>query len=120
LATRERARLAELLKEIQPDLLCSPISGRSDERSARGSAGKINAEEAVELAVAAGVQRVLPMHDDMFAQNIDPNARARFFKAAAAAEIEVVRPLSASLTFFRRIYSRSTASATPTSASHRL
>ena len=89
---RAGARLAELLKEIQPDLLCLPINGRSDERSAMGFAGNMNAEEAVELAVAAGVQRVLPMHDDMFAQNIDPNARARFFKAAAAADIEVVRP----------------------------
>jgi len=57
-----------------------------------GFAGNVNAEEAVEFTVAAGVQRVLPMHDDMFAQNIDPNARARFFKAAAAADIEVVCP----------------------------
>ena len=54
----------------------------------------MNAEEAFELAKQAGADsHVLPMHDDMFAQNIDADARARFMTAATNGNgPAVVRP----------------------------
>lgn len=86
------ARLASVLRKLEPDLLCVPINGRDSQRAEMGFAGNMTAEEAVELAVEAGVAAVLPMHDDMFAQNIDVGARERFEAAAALRGIRVVRP----------------------------
>lgn len=78
---------------VAPDLLCLPVNGRDDDRRAMGFAGNMNAEEAFELAKQAGARHVLPMHDDMFAQNIDADARARFMTAATNGNgPAVVRP----------------------------
>jgi L-ascorbate 6-phosphate lactonase len=87
--------LSRTLGELRPDLLCLPINGRDENRQAMGFAGNMSAEEAVELAVASGARAVLPMHDDMFAQNIDDRARERFLSAAESVSgqrFAVVRP----------------------------
>lgn len=86
------ARLVARLCELAPDLICLPINGRDAERARMGFAGNFTAEEAVDLAVDAGIRRVLPMHDDMFAQNVDTGARQRFLEAARRQGIETVRP----------------------------
>lgn len=75
--------LTARLATMTPDLLCLPINGRDESRRAMGFAGNMNAEEAFDVASQSGVRAVLPMHDDMFAQNIDANARVRFMTAAA-------------------------------------
>ena len=85
--------LTNRLAAAAPDLLCLPINGRDESRRAMGFAGNMNSEEAFELARQTGVRQVLPMHDDMFAQNIDADARARFVRAAANGKgLLVVRP----------------------------
>ena len=85
--------LTARMAALGPDLLCLPVNGRDESRRAMGFAGNMNAEEAFELARQAGVRSVLPMHDDMFAQNIDADARARFMAAANLGDgPAVVRP----------------------------
>lgn len=81
---RSDGALGRRLAELSPDLLCLPINGRDEHRRALGFAGNMNAEEAYALAVGAGARHVLPMHYDMFAQNVDAGALARFLAAAAA------------------------------------
>ena len=85
--------LTSRISDLSPDLLCLPVNGRDEGRRAMGFAGNMTAEEAFELARRAGVSHVLPMHDDMFAQNIDADARARFMASAALGDgPAVVRP----------------------------
>lgn len=71
-------RIAAALRRLDVDVLFVPVNGRSPERAALGFAGNTSAEEAVDLAVAAGVAHVVPVHYDMFAQNVDADALSRF------------------------------------------
>ncbi|HEY3923138.1 MAG TPA: MBL fold metallo-hydrolase [Acidothermaceae bacterium] len=92
-----------VLAQLHPDLLCLPINGRDEMRAAMGFAGNMTAEEAVELAAAAGVIQVLPMHDDMFAQNIDHDARSHFVDAMRARpDMTIVRPAVGDVAVVRR------------------
>ena len=85
--------LAATLRSLSPDLVCLPINGRDEERARMGFAGNMTAAEAIELVVAAEVRRILPMHDDMFAQNIDVGARSRFESIIAnQSGVVMVRP----------------------------
>lgn len=61
--------LAERLAELAPDVALLPINGRDAEREALGIVGNLDEREAVELAAAAGVDLLVPMHYDMFAAN---------------------------------------------------
>ena len=95
--------LCSVLAELHPDLLCLPINGRDETRAAMGFAGNMTAEEAVELAAGAGATQVLPMHDDMFAQNIDDDARSRFVVAMKShPEMATVRPAVGDVAVVRR------------------
>lgn len=87
---RSHPRIAAALASATVDLLAVPINGRSPARAAMGFAGNMDAEEAVRLAETAGVRRTLPMHYDMFAQNVDPDALARFESAALVAGLAAV------------------------------
>jgi L-ascorbate metabolism protein UlaG (beta-lactamase superfamily) len=89
--------LGELLSAMAPDLLCLPVNGRDEHRRAMGFAGNMNADEAYALALEAGARFVLPMHYDMFAQNVDLDALGRFMRAAEEHDHEgpVARPFSA-------------------------
>jgi L-ascorbate 6-phosphate lactonase len=61
--------LIESLKAEHIDLGMLPINGRDAFRWNRGLVGNMNYREAAELAVAAGMDTVIPLHYDMFAGN---------------------------------------------------
>lgn len=58
--------MVELLKPFQVDLALLPINGNDP---ARGVAGNLNAQEAVDLGLAIQAKRVIPHHYDMFEFN---------------------------------------------------
>lgn len=72
------------------DLLAVPINGRTAERAALGFAGNMSAPEAVALASAAGASLTLPLHYDMFDQNVDAHALDAFRHAAEQAHLDFV------------------------------
>lgn len=91
---RAHERIVRMLAVAPVDLLAVPINGRSEERAAMGFAGNMDALEAVELAGASRASVTLPMHYDMFAQNVDADALATFTRAAADAGLaHVVLPV---------------------------
>jgi L-ascorbate 6-phosphate lactonase len=61
--------LADELRRLEPDVALLPINGRDPEREAAGIVGNLDEREAVELAAAAAVDLLVPMHWDMFAAN---------------------------------------------------
>ncbi len=61
--------LAERLRALRPDVALLPINGRDAQREALGIVGNLDERDAVELAAAAGVDLLVPMHYDMFAAN---------------------------------------------------
>ncbi|AEE52156.1 MBL fold metallo-hydrolase [Haliscomenobacter hydrossis] len=72
--------LVEVLKPFQVDIALLPINGNDP---ARGVAGNLNTQEAVDLGLAIGAKWVIPHHYDMFAFNTaDP---ADFVAAAKKA-----------------------------------
>lgn len=85
-------QLAATLANLAPDLLCVPINGRDAHRKVMGFAGNMTAEEAVALVARTGARFAMPIHDDMFAQNLDDRARERFLAAAHEQNFQTVRP----------------------------
>jgi len=84
--------LAASLRDLDVRLALLPINGRSPERESRDIVGNLDADEAVDLAVRAGFQTLIPMHYDMFAANLgDPD---RVVSAARGRDsgIQVVIP----------------------------
>jgi L-ascorbate metabolism protein UlaG (beta-lactamase superfamily) len=67
--------LAETLRALRAQLGLLPINGRDPEREGRGIVGNMSADEAAALAVAAGLDTVVPTHWDMFAANPGDPAR---------------------------------------------
>ncbi|SDD07965.1 L-ascorbate metabolism protein UlaG, beta-lactamase superfamily [Paenibacillus sp. UNCCL117] len=61
--------LADLLREEQIDVGLLPINGRDYFRGERGLIGNMNYREAAELASAAQIETVIPLHYDGFAGN---------------------------------------------------
>lgn len=61
--------LPELLAEEAIDLGMLPINGRDYFRTSRGIVGNMNVREAAELAMAARMDTVIPLHYDLFAGN---------------------------------------------------
>nr|WP_274655183.1 MBL fold metallo-hydrolase [Paenibacillus humicola] len=61
--------LIETLRAESLDLGLLPINGRDPFRNSRNIIGNMNYREAAELAVAAGIDTVVPTHYDMFAGN---------------------------------------------------
>ncbi|WP_164743439.1 MBL fold metallo-hydrolase [Microbacterium sulfonylureivorans] len=61
--------LAPSLRRLGVDVALLPINGRDAIREAADIVGNMSAEEAVDVAVRAGVSTVIPMHYDMFANN---------------------------------------------------
>ncbi|WBU37511.1 MBL fold metallo-hydrolase [Homoserinibacter sp. YIM 151385] len=79
---RAHRRVTAALAADPVDLLAAPINGRDDARKAMGFAGNMSAAEAVETADDAGARLTLPMHYDMFQQNVDAGALDAFVAAA--------------------------------------
>jgi len=99
---RSHPRVVAALRAASVDVLLVPINGRSRERAAMGFAGNLDAVEAVQLGLNAGAALTVPMHYDMFAQNIDPGALDTFESAAAAAGlVSVVLPVGRRLEIAR-------------------
>ncbi|GAB2571761.1 MBL fold metallo-hydrolase [Gracilibacillus alcaliphilus] len=63
--------LVELLKEERIDLAFLPINGRDYFRNQKNIIGNMDVREAAELAVAAEMNTVIPIHYDMFAGNTE-------------------------------------------------
>ncbi len=66
------AGLVERLAPLGVDLAFLPINGRDFFRTRAGTIGNMDYREAAELAVAAGVDTVVPVHYGMFAGNTVP------------------------------------------------
>jgi L-ascorbate 6-phosphate lactonase len=76
-------RIVAALRRAPLDLLALPINGRDAVRHDLGFAGNMTATEAVDLARESGAALSVPIHYDMFAQNVDPDAVAVFHERAA-------------------------------------
>ncbi len=63
------AELAAWLRGKRPDIGLLPINGRDYVRAGKGIAGNCNYREAIELAVHAQVDLLIPMHYGMFPHN---------------------------------------------------
>lgn len=59
----------EEIGSLRPDLLLLPVNGRSPALAARGIAGNMTLEEAVQLTVLTGAPAMLAHHHGMFAFN---------------------------------------------------
>ena len=68
--------LAEELARLEAHVVLLPINGRDAEREARNIVGNMSAEEAVDVAVRAGAEVLVPMHWDMFEGNPGDPSRA--------------------------------------------
>jgi len=62
--------LVERLREQEIDVAFLPINGRSYFREQRDIVGNMDEREAADLAAAAGVKVLVPIHYDMFAANL--------------------------------------------------
>jgi len=67
--------LVETLRKEAIDLALLPINGRDFFRNQREIVGNMDVREAAELAVAAGVDTMIPLHYDMFAGNSEKPGR---------------------------------------------
>ena len=61
---------AERLRALGADVALLPINGRDHFREAAGVVGNMDHREAARLAEEAGVDVLVPMHYDTFAQNL--------------------------------------------------
>jgi L-ascorbate metabolism protein UlaG (beta-lactamase superfamily) len=82
--------LAEEVRRLAPDVALLPINGRDAEREAQDIVGNLDEAEAVELAAAAGVDLLVPMHWDMFAAN--PGSPGRVVDLAVGRGLGVLVP----------------------------
>lgn len=62
--------LVERLRKLAVDVALLPINGRSYFREQQNIVGNLDEREAADLAAAAGVRLLIPMHYDMFAANL--------------------------------------------------
>jgi len=84
-----RDELTTALEDLDVEVALLPINGRDADREARGIVGNMDAAEAVDLALAIGATRLIPMHWDGFAGNtVDPEAAVR----AAGGRLDVAVP----------------------------
>jgi len=67
--------LVDTLKKEAIDLALLPINGRDFFRNQREIIGNMDVKEAAELAVAAGVDTLIPLHYDMFQGNSEKPGR---------------------------------------------
>jgi L-ascorbate metabolism protein UlaG (beta-lactamase superfamily) len=81
--------LKSVLAGLAVDVALLPINGRDEKREARGIVGNMNAEEAVELALAIGAAMLVPYHWDGFVGNTVPPGSA---VDAANGRLHVVVP----------------------------
>jgi L-ascorbate metabolism protein UlaG (beta-lactamase superfamily) len=61
--------MVERLRKLNIDIACLPINGRNFFREQQNIVGNLDEREAADLAAAAGVKLLMPIHYDMFAGN---------------------------------------------------
>jgi L-ascorbate 6-phosphate lactonase len=98
--------LDEEVRRLAPDVALLPINGRDAEREALGIVGNLDEHEAVELALAAGVDLLVPMHWDMFAAN--PGSPGLAVEAARAHGLSVLVPSHGRPFVYRSVRSSTT------------
>lgn len=77
--------LVERLREQEIDVAFLPINGRSYFREQKDIVGNMDEREAADLAAAAGVKLLVPIHYDMFAANQGrPGALVEYVQASHA------------------------------------
>jgi L-ascorbate 6-phosphate lactonase len=81
--------LTAALEPLAIDVALLPVNGRDAEREADGIVGNMDAQEAVELALAIGATLLVPYHWDGFAGNTVPPGLAA---DAAAGRLRVTVP----------------------------
>lgn len=81
---------AQILRDLEPDLLLLPVNGRDAEREARGLVGNLEPEEAAELAADVGTRLVVPMHYELMAGNLGDVGRFVAALRAAAPQATAV------------------------------
>jgi L-ascorbate metabolism protein UlaG (beta-lactamase superfamily) len=89
--------MAERLKELRVDVALLPINGRDYYRESQDIVGNMDPREALELAARAGVDIVVPMHYEMFTENLGYAAHlvevaTRFFPGISIALLTKERP----------------------------
>lgn len=95
--------LAEELARLEAHVVLLPVNGRDAEREARGIVGNMSAEEAVELAVHAGAEVLVPMHWDMFEGNPGHPSRAVALVERDHPQLTVIVPSKARPIAVRRL-----------------
>jgi L-ascorbate 6-phosphate lactonase len=77
--------LVQRLREQEIDIAFLPINGRSYFREQKDIVGNMDEREAADLAAAAGVKLLVPIHYDMFAANQGrPGAQVDYIQASHA------------------------------------
>jgi len=61
--------MVERLQKLNIDIACLPINGRNYFREQQNIVGNLDEREAADLAAAAGVKLLMPIHYEMFAAN---------------------------------------------------
>jgi L-ascorbate metabolism protein UlaG (beta-lactamase superfamily) len=84
--------LAETLRSYHPDVLLIPINGRSWFREQRGIVGNVNVVEAAELAALSGARITIPIHWDLFADNLEDPEHFRRHVALHHPDVRVLIP----------------------------
>jgi L-ascorbate metabolism protein UlaG (beta-lactamase superfamily) len=62
--------MGEEVSRVGPDIALLPINGRDQEREAEGIVGNLGPAEAAALADGIGAEILVPIHYDMFANNL--------------------------------------------------
>jgi L-ascorbate 6-phosphate lactonase len=75
--------LVERLRELEIDVAFLPINGRNYFREQQDIVGNMDEREAADLAAAAGVKLLVPIHYDMFAANLGrPGTLVEYIQAS--------------------------------------
>src|SRR5258706_7743604 len=75
--------LLERLRQLAVDIALLPINGRSYFREQQDLVGNMDEREAADLAAAAGIPVLIPLHYDMFAANLGrPGVLIDYIRAA--------------------------------------
>lgn len=83
--------LAERLRTLRVTVALLPINGRDAEREARGVVGNLGPAEAADLAVAAAIPTLVPMHYDGIAGNTaNVEELTRYASGHPALEVRVL------------------------------
>jgi L-ascorbate 6-phosphate lactonase len=94
--------MVERLAELDIDLAFLPINGRDFFRTRAGTIGNMDYREAAEIASAAGIDTVVPIHYGMFAGNTVPPGYFVTYVAERGLDVNVHVPALAKAWIYQR------------------